>query len=59
MGIRVQKTLGSAITQYVHDLSGNVILETDGNGNGSAIADYMYMGGNLVAEKDFITCKLQ
>jgi RHS repeat-associated protein len=49
LGQRVEKTVGSAITQYVHDLNGQVILETDGNGNGSPIADYVYMG-NLVSE---------
>ena len=50
LGKRVQKTAGSAVTQYIHDLNGQVILETDGNGNGSPIADYIYLAGGLVAE---------
>ena len=50
LGQRTQKTVGSAITQYVRDLGGQVILETDGNGNGNPTADYIYMVGNLAAE---------
>jgi RHS repeat-associated protein len=50
LGQRVYKAVGSAITQFVHDLNGKVILDTDGNGNGSPVADYMYVAGNLVAE---------
>jgi RHS repeat-associated protein len=50
LGIRVQKAIGSSIGQYVHDLNGRVILETDGNGNGGPIADYIYLAGRLVAE---------
>jgi RHS repeat-associated protein len=50
LGQRVYKAVGSAITQYVHNLNGQVILETDGNGNGTPTADYMYLAGNLAAE---------
>ena len=50
LGKRVQKTTGAAITQYVHDMGGQVILEMDGNGNGSPVADYIYLAGSLIAE---------
>ena len=48
-GTRVEK-VAAATTQYVHDLGGQVILETDGTGNGSPISDYIYMAGSLVGE---------
>ena len=47
---RVQKTEGASILQYVHDLSGQVVLEMDGTGNGSPVTDYIYLAGSLVAE---------
>jgi RHS repeat-associated protein len=49
-GNRVEKIVGSATTQYVHDPGGRVTLETDGNGNGGPVADYIYLAGKLVAE---------
>jgi len=49
-GNRVQKTNGSAVTQYIFDHAVQVIQETNGVGNGQFSADYIYFGGQLVAE---------
>jgi RHS repeat-associated protein len=55
-GNRVQKTVAGVITQYVYDPSGQVIHETDGNGNGAITTQYIYLGGQLLAEyKDSTT----
>jgi RHS repeat-associated protein len=50
LGKRVEKVAGSAITQYLYSANGQIILETDGSGNGNPTADYMYLGGSFVAE---------
>jgi RHS repeat-associated protein len=45
-GQRVEKLTGVTYVDYVYDLSGNVVADW----NGSPTAQYIYMGGNLIAE---------
>jgi len=47
-GNRVQKTVGSVITVYVFNPSGQVIHETDANINFNV--HYIHLGGQLIAE---------
>ena len=48
MGNRVQKTAGSSTANYLYDLDGNIT--TDLLPSGSDAADYIFAGGQLVAE---------
>jgi len=47
-GKRVQKSVGSAQTIYLHDVTGNVINELDATG--ATLANYIYANGGLLAE---------
>jgi len=48
MGQRVAKSTGATSVHYLHDLTGHVLVEQDQNQ--SWLADYIYMGGALIAE---------
>ena len=48
MGNRVQRTVGSSTANYLYDLDGNIT--TDLLPSGSDAADYIFAGGQLVAE---------
>jgi len=47
-GRRIQKTVGSVVTQYVYDVAGQVIHEADGAGNFTAY--YIPFAGQLLAQ---------
>jgi RHS repeat-associated protein len=47
-GRRIQKTVGSVVTQYVYDVDGQVIHEADGAGNFTAY--YIPFAGQLLAQ---------
>ena len=48
MGNRVQKTAGSSTANYLYDLDGNIT--TDLLPSGTDAADYIFAGGQLIAE---------